>query len=314
MAITYNQIVSTTLPFFDKVCTQQVYEKTALLNLLKKRSRVVADGGYEYRSPVRYRKFDQAKMTDPDAARNTILVESRTDLVWQVKFAVCDQILSWEEAGKNSGAEQVISLIKDKTQEQVEDMAHKMSSQIYQVYASIGSHDLNSLIEIIDSTSQTSYGGLSTSDAADNTSGVYDTSTTSLSLYGGTGSMWYLWQKCSELMPITHFVTTEAIAGTYASKLQPGERRMPENGDAGATDLSYNGVPILIDHHCPSNYIMALNLDQLYFFVHPKYNFSIGPHQDDPDRYNAIRWLLSFQGNLGTPARRCFGGYAAITG
>lgn len=138
------------------------------------------------------------------------------------------------------------------------------------------------------------------------------TSTTSLALYG-SGSLNASVQACTFIDPPDLIVTTRAVAGYYASKLQPSERRAPENGRAGATDLYFQGIPIVSDPQCLAGDIFYINTNHLWLYVQSGHNFQVGKWEADPDRYFAKRCLISFQGNLITDLRQAHGAQTAIT-
>lgn len=194
----------------------------------------------------------------------------------------------------------------------MEDCHEEMAEKLYQTYSTVGSLDPDSLMSIIDS-SNTTYGGISSSDCADNVPGVYSSSAISLALFG-SNSLRSLVENCSEMdTKPTMFLTTQALEGVYASKLQPSERRTPENGKSGATDLSFMGIPIVADPLCRSSHWLAINTDDLKFIVSDKYNFAFGAHENDPDRMNAVRVSLSWAGAMTAAVRRSYGGYSSMS-
>jgi hypothetical protein len=314
MALTYDTLNSVCTPNYKKTVYEQAYDANEIISRIKKGNRVVESMGLDLRIPISYGTLGDAEMIDPDSARVTVDREITTALSLTMKFAKVDSVVTWEERNKNYGAQQIVDLVKEKTRLAIEDMNLLMSTQFYLAAASQGSNDMIGIFGPVQTTA-TSYGGVSQSDASNWNAGFLDAATAALALYGTTGSLWYGLQSCwfrddyPDLM-----VTTKTNAGVYASKLQPGERRAPETGKAGATDLFFNGVPILADPQCTANNWFVMVTKSMFLYAHPNDNFSMGGWEDDPDRYKALRSLFTFCGNFAFVVRRHFGAFTAITG
>lgn len=313
MAITIDQINAVTDKYFRKQIPQQVYEQTIILNRLRKQHRVIAQGGTKIQFPIRYKKLGDAAMIDPNDSRVTVHYETRTagELDW--KYAKVDLVMLWDEKIKNRGDAEIIDLMRDKILEGTQDLSEIISTQFHQTYASKGSKDMDGFFTAVrDPSSSTSYAGISSADAPAWVAGLYDTSTTTFALYG-TGSLEAGYRACWFIDPPDLIVTTKALAGIYSSKLQTGERRRPEEGRAGATDLWFLGVPYLVDPQANSNTLMFLHTGSMYFVIQSGEDFAQEPWENDPDRYKAIRKLITVVGNFIFDTRKHFGAYTAIT-
>ena len=315
MALTISEANAVSHEYFDDVCYEQVYETNALLGDIKKGGRVkeISKGlGTKIQFPIRYKELGDAEAIDPDAGRVTVGRQTRTGATLDPKFYKVDIPMTWKERNQNFGPEQIIDLMKDKATEGVQDMSEKMSDDFYQAEASRGGNDVNGFFNCVQA-STTSYAGIDQDDASNWNAGLYDTTTTVVSMHGTTASLWYLAESCWFNGFPDLFVTTLLLAGVYASKLQPGERRAPEGGRAGATDLYFNGIPVLIDTHVPTAAWLALTMKYLWLHVHPNDNFAVGAWENDPDSYKGIRSLMTFNGNFVFVVRRAFGAYTALT-
>jgi len=314
MALTYDQLNSVSTPDFDMgQWTDQVYKKNVILDRIREGMRVVADGGTKYNHMIKWKELGQAKTIDPDDARSTTVVETRTLLEVDPKYAVCDVICTWEELAQNSGAHKIIDLKANKYTEGAQDMSELISDMFYQSLAATSGEDLQGIMTIVQDPSSTStYAGIASGDAASWVAGLYYSSSVSLALFG-TYSLAYGLRSCTFDVGPNLIVTAHAVVDTYASKLQPSERRQPENGKSGATSLSFMGVPIIWDSHCDSSDMHFLNTDYLYLYTHPEYNFTYSSWEDDPDRYNAARAHISLQGNFLATRRNQFGSYTSIS-
>lgn len=313
MAFTYDQMSATTEKYYLTAIQQQAYDSNMLLDRIKSGKRVkVVTGGRTVAKSIRHDTLGMAKWIDPDDSRTTSHKETRTlaELDW--KFSVIDLIMTWEEKSENRGEAAFVNLLADKITEGMDDFKSKWSTVLYQAYASKGSDDPDGLYSICQTTSSAStYAGISSDDASNWVAGLYDSSTTALALYG-SGSLNASIQACTFINPPNLIVTTRAVAGYYASKLQPSERRAPENGRSGATDLAFQGIPIIQDPQCLAGDIFYINTDHLWLYVQSGYNFQVGKWEVDPGRYHADRCLISFQGNLITDLRKAHGAQSAI--
>jgi len=93
MALTLDQLNATTLPHYEKVCRNIIYDNVALLDRIRKGNRVVKiANGLEYRLPIRYSRLDDASSVDPDTARLTIHKETRTALQFDMRFNKVDTV------------------------------------------------------------------------------------------------------------------------------------------------------------------------------------------------------------------------------
>jgi len=318
MAVTINDLQAITKDKFNGKVTQIIYETNNFLDLINKRgnAKKTLNGGYQLKLPVRYTELDQAKSVDPDDARSTVRVETRTDLVFDPKFYICDIVATWNEQSKCKSEHAVVNLLKEKLAEGLEDLSAKVSEHLFQAYANIGSNDLRGIYDFIrDPSTSTTYAELSSSDSSDHVAGLYDTTTTVLSLYG-SNSMDYAIRQCSFREPPTHIFTTRAIASIYSSKLQPGERRQPQTGKGGSgwdSDLYFQGIPIIADANITSGHMIFLNMNSLYFFVYPDDDFKGDGWERDPDRLKADRNLLTLVCVFATDCRKQHGAFTGIT-
>jgi hypothetical protein len=321
MALSIAEINAVTTPHHRRLCVDNAYESHVILDSIRTGKRVLynAPGGTSFRLPVRYKELGDAESIDPDAGRVTVGRQTRTALDFDWKYYKVDMPLTWQERSVNQGNhEMIVKLATDKIIEGKQDMAEIISDYIFQSLASIGGNDIRSLYDIIqDPSSSSSYGGLSGGTGADAPNwqaGMYDVSTTTLALHGTTGSLWYLYESVSHygLQPDAIF-TTMALAGIYASKLQPGERRKPEDGKAGAVDHFFNGVPFYVDRHVQDNHLIMGCLKSLWLGVIKGDEFALSDWDDDPDTYKGIRCLLTFVGALACDVRRSWGVFTSLT-
>ncbi len=311
--LTYDQLVATTQDYIVPTMTPQVYDDNILLDKIRKGKHVkVVTGGRNVFHPIRDIELGEAIFTSPNAARVASHKDTRTALLLPWTYLVLDAVMMWDEKIANRGKAQIVSLVKDKMVEALEDVHKKFSTVMYQALSAKATGDLDGVYSIIQTlNNSTTYAGISEANSSNWDAGLYDTSTTTLALYGTTSinsairAMWFRGRP--DLI-----ITTRAVAAQYASKLQPGERRAPEDGKAGATDLSFEGIPIITDPQTPAGDMIFLNTNHLWLYVQAGENFNTGKWEQDPTGYKRDRSLISFVGNLVCDFRRSMGAYTAL--
>lgn len=309
--VTADQMTATTKRHFDlgKI-TEQIYDDTVILNRIKGNI-ITIPGGTKIQHPIRAAELGDFATIDPDAGRVTATYVTRTYLELDWKYAKVDIAMTLEERVQNQGEAQIVNLMKDKYTEAMEDIKEGLSDQFFLAYASTGTNDFQGIYHCIQTTG-TTYGGIDGDNVSSWDASLYDTSTTTLALFG-TGSLEAGMRACYFRGWPDIIVTTLAINGIYASKLQPGERREPENGRAGATDCYFMGTPIIVDTHCPAGDVIFLRNEDMVMFQNPLGALDVEPWENDPDHYKMLRQLIMFIGNFGFLRRKTFGAYTAIT-
>jgi len=307
--ITADQMTATTKRHFDlgKI-TEQIYDDTVILNRLKGNI-ITINGGTKIQHPIRAAELGDFATIDPDAARVTATYVTRTYMQLDWKYAKVDIAMTLEERVQNQGEAQIVDLMKDKYTEAMEDIKEGLADAFFK--ASIGTNDFNGIYDTIKTAAGT-YAGIDADDVSSWETGLIDVATTTLALYG-TGSLEAGMRACYFRGYPDLMVTTLALAGIYAAKLQPGERREPENGRAGATDLYFMGVPIVVDTHVPAGDWLFLRNEDMVMFANPLGNLNVEPWEQDPDHYKMLRQLMMFIGNFGFLRRKTSGAYTVIT-
>jgi len=309
--ITADQMTATTKRHFDlgKI-TEQIYDETVILNRMKKNI-ITVPGGTKIQHPIRAAELGDFATIDPDAGRVTATYPTRTYMELDWKYAKVDIAMTLEERTQNQGEARIVDLMKDKYTEAMEDIKEGLSDQFFVAYGSMGTNDFNGFYDVV-KTAALTYAGIDADDVSSWEAGLYDIATTTLALFG-TGSLEAGMRACYFRGFPDLIVTTLALNGIYASKLQPGERREPENGRAGATDCYFMGVPIVVDTHCGSGDILFLRTEDMVMFANPLGNLSVEPWENDPSYYKMLRQLIMFIGNYGFLRRKTFGAYTVVT-
>lgn len=85
----------------------------------------------------------------------------------------------------------------------------------------------------------------------------------------------------------TVIVTTQDVFDDLWATFQPQQRFADEDTfKAGFTNLLFNGIPVVVDSHCPSGYLFALNENYLHLYAHKDENFRFAPFRQ-PTNQNA---------------------------
>jgi hypothetical protein len=313
VALTYANLDSVTKKYYVNSIPQQVYDENILLDRIAKGKRVkIVSGGTKIFHPIRYRQLGLAEWIDPDAPRVTSSKDTRTALELDWKYLAIDLSMNWAEKAQNRSNAQIVNLLFDKVKEGREDIRLKWSTVLYQAYASKGTLDPDGIHTITQTNlSATTYAGISSTDASSWKCGFYYATAVDLALYG-TYSLDHMIRSCYFHERPNLFVTTRGVASMYSSRLQPSERRVPMNGKSGATDLAFQGIPLVADPQCLEGDLHIMNTNHLWLYVQSGYNFKVGKWGEDPNRIEADRSLVTFMGNLVCDMRKVMGSNSDI--
>lgn len=254
--------------YFDKTITQQVYEGSPFFKKLKADKRVRKDGGTQIQFPIRYQKLGHAKSTGFRTQVDYKSKETRTGGTLEWKKYDAETVLHHDEMLKNAGQGKIVSLIKDKSSELVEDLKDKMNSAIFELTQ--GVDDFVPLPVIIDSSG--SYAGISPSDVSDWAS-VEDGSTTVLTTYGPTSlSKRINSATFGSHQPTLHITTRDGVS-KFESLIDPQKQYEDKAmANIGFENVTFRKKPIVGDVFCPANYWFGIDMDQ----------FELCEHSDEP--------------------------------
>lgn len=300
-----SQANAITRKHFDKTIKQVAYEDSVLFNKLKSKNKVKVKGGTQIAWPLRTEKLGTATSVDPRAAVSWATNDTRGGATLNWKFYYATTLIQWDELVKNRDSkEQIVNLLKDKVEELTEDMSDQMISDLYQTESSMDDTDIDCLDKVI---GLTTYAGINPTSLSDPTrwKSQVDSTTTALSLYGQeTG---FSGNSLAAMINSATFgknrpsliITTQDIFDYIDYK--GGEMvRVPDKKtlDLGFDNITFKGIPIVADPHCPTGYIFGIDEDQLELVVHPSYDMNTtdwAPHESYP---NALFKGLSWAGNL----------------
>lgn len=271
MALSISELNTVSKKYFETGIKQQAYDLSPFYAYLKAKKKIRYSGGTSIQFPIRYRKFNKG---GGQAARQQVVFQSyptRTagDVAW--KYYIVPTMMHWDEKAKNAGVGQIVDLLKDKTQEQKEEMADQLATDLYATTQ--GTYDIDPLSTMVDSS--TTYAGIAVADAANWAS---QESTATTLLIDGQYSLNYYRNLCTfgRYKPTHHF-TTRNLASKYESLLTPNVRyedKMMAN--LGFDNVTFHGKPVIGDYYCTDNYWYGLDMEQFELVVHSDYDMDYG--------------------------------------
>lgn len=186
---------------------------------------------------------------------------------------------------QNSGDSQIIEFVRSKVQAAEMTLADTMGTAIF----NLGT-DTKAIIGLrlaVDSTG--TYGGISRSDyswwAAQE-----DGTTTTLTL----AALQSLYGDCTvgNDKPSVE-ITTQDLYDAYVNLLTPQQRFVDEDtAKGGFTNVMHNGLPVIVDSHCPAYHWFMLNEKYITLFYHPRDQFRFEPFIKPVDQQVASAKVL----------------------
>ena len=297
MALTYTEAQTVSDDNVDSVIKQQIYQSSPFMTKLEANNEVVADGGNQYTFPIRYQELGHADATDPDAQFVFEKVDTRTKGVLPPRFYKSVTMLTWLERITNSGKEQVVDLIVDKSEELTQDMKNRWATDLYTTNPR--GDGFISLDVIVDDA--VDYAGIAVGDAAAWAATV-DDAEDELTLYG-ENSLTEMKNACKLGQDYPNFhLTTNDLASKFESLVEP-QKRYPDKmmANAGFDNCSFHGAPVFGDYHCPAGYWYGLCLKKGIWQIryHPKEHFAVSKWEELKPQYpKNLGKYVTWVGNL----------------
>lgn len=271
MALTRDEASSVSKSYFDDTLHNQAYDDCVLWTKMKQGNLIKIQGGYDLRWPIRYKRLDKA---DAIGAREQLTyeqLETRTSCALDWVYYYANSLISWDERVRNTGKQQVISLIADKAREMKEDLYHRFATDLW-----TSNPNGKGIVPLPSIIATTTYGGVDNSDASTWTLGFEDATATVLSLYGSAGIA-KLINSCTLGKNYPNFhITTRDLFSKYMSLFE-GQKVYQDNdlAQAGFNNCKFLGATIVPDSYTPASAWYGLDLEQYEFWVHPDYNFKL---------------------------------------
>lgn len=306
MALTIDQISAITQKKFIPKLYDNVFNSNPLLQRHRKKSYELIDGGTTILVPLNYAApsasgwyFGADTLNVNDNDQVTAAQYDWKQLYTNITILKSDEL-------KNSGDEQILSIVKAKTKIAEKNMEDLLGTGIFS-----NATDPKSIIGLrqIVSASNT-IGGISQS-ANSWWQSQIDSTTTTMSMSA--------LQTQFNLATIgtwspTVAVTTRSLFNSYYALLQPQQRFQDStSAEGGFQSLMFNGIPVLPDSHCPASNFFLLNEDYLHLFAHKEQDMTFEPFAK-PVNQNVRIAKIYWMGAYGTSNARLQAVLTALTG
>jgi len=272
MAVPYDEISSTTRKFYIPKMVDNIFNSNALFQRSKGKWYQSVEGGSSIMCPVLYATTTASAWYSGEETLDIAANDQETSAEFNWKQIHASLSIKRIDELKNSGASQVIDFVKSKVQAAEKTIKDNMGTALFN--AGTDAKAIVGLRSIVN-TGRT-YGGINSSTYSWWDAQV-DSSTTTLSLT----KMQALYGDCTiDNDKPTVAITTQDIYDDYYGQLQPQQRFQDDStAKGGFMNLMFNGIPIIVDSHCPSGDLYFLNENYLSLKYHPKENFRFEPFQ-----------------------------------
>lgn len=305
MPLTYDQLSGITQRKFIPKLYDNIFNSNPILQRLRKKSYELLDGGLSIVVPLNYAAptatgwysgADTLDTTDNDQI-------TAAEYTWKQLYTNISIIRADEL--KNSGDEQMVSLVKSKVKIAEKNMEDQLGTGVFSnatnAKSIVGLQYMASTSNTIGGISATTYSWWQPQ---------IDSSTTTLSL----SALQTNWNLCTigSWTP-TVVSTTRSLFNAYYALLQPQQRfQDTKTAEGGFQSLLFNGVPVVPDSHSTAAYWYFLNEDYLHLWAHRQEDMRFEPFQK-PQNQNVKVAKIYWMGAFGTSNRRLQGALTALT-
>lgn len=300
---------------YDKVLTEQCYDRIPFYKKLKEMDRIV-DGGTEFAWPIRHKKLGLANAVAPDQQITYRAIPTRTQAEESWKYYVVPQLIPWDVLASAKGKNRIIDIQADKAKEMQQDLDDRLATDLFTANPNgMGITPLSTIV-----SASATYAGIAVADCAA-WAAVVDTTTTKLSVTGGltTTLTGMRDQATFGLEGPDFYLTTKVLLQNYAAFLEPkyvGVYQAKDKSGAGLgfTSLFFYGDPVIADPGCPALAWYGLCMKTFEFVIDPDYKMKASAWENGrPLGYpNAVYRDVSFRGNLKCTERRVNFAFTAL--
>ena len=294
MALTLDEIQSTTNDFWLPKAVDQYYHSNVLIYRMLRQGAKVS-GGEKIRQVLHYgapkggafgpnSRFDTTRRDDLNAARFAWALYYEP-----VTYDIFDKI-------QNAGTSAEIDIVMTKLNMSQKAIRDSMGNAIYGTGVAVDDErPITGLKAMINSTSSTTYGTISEDDMAEWAPGAVTTTTESLTL----PVMRTLTNACeagdgAEADP-TIYITTKALHSVFKGLLQPQQRYSDDKlASAGFKNIQFEGIPVVKDGKCDDGFMYALNENYMGFKTHNDFMFKHTDWMRPTDEYKftmQVMWV-----------------------
>lgn len=305
MALTLDQVTAITKKKFLPKLYDNVYDSNALLQRSKSKGwyEKIA-GGEKLVVPLGYASVTASGWYAGAQTLDVSDNQTITGAEYTYKQLYTNITIRRDEELKNSGEEQVVSLLKSKVQNAEKNMADLLGTGLY----SDGS-DSASIVGLRDIVAiDQSVGGISQTDNSWWRAKV-DSTTTVVSM----NALQTIYGQCTiDNEKPSVGITTRTIYDLYYALLQPQQRFQDDaTAKGGFSSLMFNGCPIIADSHCPASNLFFLNEKHLILAAHKDEDMRMEDFIKPVNQNVKIAKIYWF-GAMGSSNNRLHGRFSAL--
>lgn len=311
---TFTQMVVSTLRHRSGQVADNVSEHNALLNVMKRKSKIKSyDGGREIVVELEYAENGTFQRYAGYDALNTQASNTLTAAKYDWKQSAIHVTASGREIRLNSGENQMINLVKQRTENAKRTAANNMSIDIY----SDGSlsNQIGGLGNLIQTAGTGTVGGIDSStwtfwqnkvkEMTGTNTAASPSAANSLQMVADMNALWLSLNRGTDKPDL--IVMTHDLYALYELGLQDKQRYQDADlAEAGFDNIKYKSAPVVFDDN--TNFSTTgekayfLNCDYLWMFQHPEAKWT-PEDRKTPTNQDAVVVPMYWMGNMAVSNR-----------
>lgn len=343
MAMTIQTLDALTYKYFIKKMIDNFFLNSALLFKLRQ-NETPFDGGRDIRQPISYKKSPNAGAWGGGAGvLPTTFVDHATQAVFPIAYYYGSITVPWTEQLLNAGEAKIVDLLKAQTELVENSLRDTMGIDTY----SDGSNNaggfatlsgLKAILTYNADPAPASYGGITRSGANGSKASPSSGNDFWNANVGAANSTVTFWKGGTTLgtgttlsLPMMQamfgactqgsekpslLVSSQQEYNAYQGLLTSVQRQMTDDeiGKAGFANLTYNGVPLVVDDSIDNvGKMYFLNLDHIFLRPHRKANFYATEFRQPPNQLMNIKYIV-WMGNMTCDRPNLQGCITGLTG
>jgi hypothetical protein len=270
-----------------------IFASNALLQRAKKKWYESVPGGTKIMQPLAYATTSNFEWYTGGSTLNVSSNEQMTSAEFEWKQCKASIVINGTDELKNSGDAQVVNMLKAEVQMAEKSLSDQLGTGLFNA-----GNTTNAIIGLRAMVLNSGTYGIISRTSNSWWNAQIDSTTTALSLAKAQA----LYGDCSvDSDRPTVIVTTQNTYDDFYALIQPQQRFGDEETvKAGFTNILWNGLPIIVDSHCPSGYLFMLNEKYISLKYQKDRNFSLTNFQtpvNQDARYAHVFWMGALTGS-----------------
>jgi len=309
MASNFGVLASTTLKKYRPTLTDNIFQSSATLALLKSRQKV-EDGGEFIIEPLMSGRNTTAKSYSGYEDLDITPQEGIDAAQFSWKQVSVSIAISGEEERKNKGKSRVINLLEGKINQAEMSLTEAMNGQIHTDGTGNSSKDITGLKAMVESTG--TYAGINRATAGNEFWQAHTTGSTTAMTLALLRTKYNAVSKGGKETPNLilsasgHYEAYEELMAGKSTFEMVQNRAQKLLGDAGFDALRFKGAGWTWDEQAPTDRTYFLNTKFMGLTVHSDANFSTTPFQK-PENQDAKVAQILWMGNMTASACKRLG-------